>query len=394
MHALIVGGGIAGPATALALRQREIEAVVLERRAAASGGSWITVSPNGLDALDVLGVLPQVRAVGVPSTTNVMLGATGRTLGRIALGRARPDGLTALTVRRSEVAAVLRAAAVAAGAEIRDGATVVDITGSGPPGATLLLADGSTVTGDLIIGADGVRSVIRSWIDPDASPARYVGLTNFGGISRSTPLAAELEPAAWQFIFGRGAFFGAHPTPDGDVVWFVNVPREEISREERASTTDEQWRAWLLDKVAGDAGPARELIRTGELELVGDNTFDLGHVTRWWRERAIVIGDAAHAPSPSSGQGASMALEDAVVLARSLVAHDEPAAAFAAYEQQRRARVERIVKAGARSSSAKIPGRLARPLTEAMLRLVFRFAVTERSTEWMTGHRLEREVMR
>ncbi|MEJ7649370.1 MAG: NAD(P)/FAD-dependent oxidoreductase [Nakamurella sp.] len=391
MRALIVGGGIAGPATALALQQRGIEAVVLERRAADSGGSWITVSPNGLDALDLLGVLPQVRAVGVPSIANVMLGATGRTLGRIALGRARPDGLTALTVRRSEVAAVLRAAAVAAGAEIRDGATVVDII-DGDGGATVALADGSTVTGDLIIGADGVRSVIRSWIDPDGAPARYVGLTNFGGISRSTPLAAELEPAAWQFIFGRGAFFGAHPTPEGDVVWFVNVPRDPISRAERASTTDEQWRAGLLDKVAGDAGPARELIRTGELELVGDNTFDLRHVTRWWRERAIVIGDAAHAPSPSSGQGASMALEDAVVLARSLVAHDEPAAAFAAYEQQRRARVERIVKAGARSSSAKIPGRLARPLTEAMLRVVFRFVVTERGTEWMTGHRLEREA--
>jgi len=84
-----------------------------------------------------------------------------------------------------------------------------------------------------------------------------------------------------------------------------------------------------------------------------------------------------------------MALEDAVSLARALrdrAGSDLPAA-LTAYEQDRRARVERIVAAGARSSSTKIPGRVSRPVMEAMLRLVFRFAVTDDKTAWMNGYR-------
>ena len=106
----------------------------------------------------------------------------------------------------------------------------------------------------------------------------------------------------------------------------------------------------------------------------------------------LVVGDAAHAPSPSSGQGASMALEDAVVLAKALRDADGVPAALAAYEHERRERVERIVAAGARSGSAKIPGPLGRRVRDAMLRPVFRYVVTERSTAWMSGHRIAWET--
>jgi 2-polyprenyl-6-methoxyphenol hydroxylase-like FAD-dependent oxidoreductase len=103
----------------------------------------------------------------------------------------------------------------------------------------------------------------------------------------------------------------------------------------------------------------------------------------------VVIGDAAHAPSPSSGQGASIALEDAVVLAQALRDCADVAPALAVYEQLRRRRVERVVAAGARSGSAKIPGPLARRIQERVLPLVFRYAVTDRSTAWMYDHRTE-----
>ncbi len=147
-----------------------------------------------------------------------------------------------------------------------------------------------------------------------------------------------------------------------------------------------------MDLLADDAGPAAELVRTGELELAADLTYDLGHVPTWWRGRLVLVGDAAHAPSPSSGQGASMALEDAVVLADALATAPDVAAGLAAYERRRRARVERIVKAGARSSSSKIPGRVGRVFQEAVLRLVFRVFVTDRSVAWMTDYRVSREV--
>ena len=121
-------------------------------------------------------------------------------------------------------------------------------------------------------------------------------------------------------------------------------------------------------------------------------TYDLGHVPTWWRDRAVLVGDAAHAPSPSAGQGAAMALEDAVVLADAVAAAPDLAAGLAAYEQRRRARVERIVKAGARSSSSKIPGRVGRVFQEAVLRLVFGAFVTDRSVAWMTDYRVSDEV--
>src|SRR5215211_64364 len=392
MKALVVGGGIAGPAAALALAKAGIESLVLERRPVIDpeAGSWFTVAPNGLDALRAIDTLEVAQDVGVPSRVNVMYGANGRRLGELSLGRPLDNGLVALTMKRSLMAALLEREAERRGVLVRRGAEVSAVTNAGDH-VEATLTDGTVLTADLLVGADGVHSLVRRAIDAQAPAARYVGLTNFGGITRSTPIAADLEPEAWHFIFGSRAFFGAHPTPAGDAVWFVNVPEPEITGERRRNTTEEEWVRRLLPLVRGDGGPAAELVRTGRLELAGDNTYDLRHVPTWSRGRMVIIGDAAHAPSPSSGQGASMALEDAVVLAQSLRDHAELPAAFAAYERVRRDRVERIVAAGARSSSSKIPGPVGRRFQEMMLRLVFRYMITDRSIAWINDHRIQWE---
>ncbi|CAN7441648.1 NAD(P)/FAD-dependent oxidoreductase [Terrabacter sp. LjRoot27] len=392
MKALVVGGGIAGPATALALQQAGIEAVVLEAwpRSDGEAGSWFTLAPNGLHALDLLGARRLVTPIGFPSELNVMVGATGRVLGTMSLGVPLDDGTVAVTMKRSRLAAALVDEAERRGIVVRHGSRVVDVA-SRPGGVTVTLEDGSTADGDLLVGADGVRSLVRRTIDPEAAAARYVGLTNFGGITEGTPVAATLPAREWHFVFGSRAFFGAHPTPGGDVVWFVNVPGPAITPAERAARTPEQWRDLLVDLLADDAGPAAELVRTGRLELWADNTHDLPRVARWHRDRMVVVGDAAHAPSPSSGQGAALALEDAVVLATCLRDAGTVEEALTAYDTARRRRVERIVAAGARSSSSKIPGRAGRAVRDAMMRLVFRFVVTERSSAWVTGHRVRWE---
>jgi len=361
VQALVVGGGVAGPAVALALARVGIDSVVLERRAESDpqAGSYFTVAPNGLDALAAIDALDPVRAEGFDSRTNTMYGATGHRLGEVSLGQPLANGLTALTMKRSRMAVRLTEEAVCRGVDVRFRARVSAVSDAGDH-VRATLEDGSVVTADLLVGADGVHSLVRRTIDPQAPAGRYVGLTNFGGITRGTPVAGDLKPQAWHFVFGRRSFFGAHPTPEGDVVWFVNVPELEISREQRASTTEPEWRRRLSDLVSGDAGPAAELVRSGRQELAGDNTYDLGHVPNWSRGRMVVIGDAAHAPSPSSGQGASMALEDAVVLAQALRDNGKVEVALAAYERARRARVEKIVAAGARSSSSKIPGPVGR----------------------------------
>jgi len=393
MKALVVGGGVAGTATALALRHVGIEPLVLEVKAAdTSAGSYLTLAPNGLDALDALGALELVREASFASRTNRMYGAGGRHLGTLSLGRPLADGTVGLTLKRSHLAARLSDLARSRGIEIRHDARVVDVT-SVPGGVEATVADGTTLRADLLVGADGVRSGVRRAIDPNAPSARYVGLTNFGGVTRATPLARQLPAEAWHFVFGRRAFFGAHPTPKGDVVWFVNVPRPEISRGERSATSADQWHRLLTDLLSDDAGPGRELVASGTLELAADNTFDLGHVPHWHRDRMVLVGDAAHAPSPSSGQGASLAVEDAAALGHALAegAGDAGVAtALAAYEQSRRPRVERVVRAGARSSSAKTPGPVGRAVRDTALRVAFKWFVTDRSTAWMTDHRVLR----
>jgi 2-polyprenyl-6-methoxyphenol hydroxylase-like FAD-dependent oxidoreductase len=131
------------------------------------------------------------------------------------------------------------------------------------------------------------------------------------------------------------------------------------------------------------------LIRNGQLELAGDNTYDLPHVPTWHTARMIIIGDAAHAPSPSSGQGASMAMEDALVLAACLRDLSSIPEAFISYERLRRDRVERMVAQGARSSGSKIPGPFGRLVRDLMLRLLFRVFVTDKSLAWMYDYRVE-----
>jgi 2-polyprenyl-6-methoxyphenol hydroxylase-like FAD-dependent oxidoreductase len=103
----------------------------------------------------------------------------------------------------------------------------------------------------------------------------------------------------------------------------------------------------------------------------------------------VIIGDAAHAPAPSSGQGASLAMEDAVTLALAL--RDAPSIdhALVDYERARRQRVEKVVAYGARSSSAKTPGAVGRVARDTFLRIAFRFMITERGLDWMYGHRID-----
>jgi 2-polyprenyl-6-methoxyphenol hydroxylase-like FAD-dependent oxidoreductase len=393
MDALIIGAGIAGPATAMALQRAGITATVVYAYPRGDGevGSVFTLSPNGLDALAAIDALDVARSIGFPTRTNRMRDANGALLGEIPLGQPLADGTSALTMKRSRLALALADEATRRGVTVIHGRRLVDATTT-PDGVEARFDDGSTMTADLLIGADGVHSVVRRAIDAAAPTGRYVGLTNFGGITLAADVPAsarELAPEAWDFIFGRQAFFGATPAPNGDVVWFVNDPRPEISAEERATTTLETWQARLAERFDDDPVPAAALIRTGRLELAADNTYDLGHVPTWHRGRMLVIGDAAHAPAPSSGQGASMALEDGVLLAMAL--RDEPSieGAFSAFESARRARVERIVAHGARSSSSKTPGRIGRAVQGLFMRVVFRYLITERSVAWMYDHRID-----
>ena len=388
---LIIGGGVAGPVTAMALQRAGIDAVVYDAHAPTDGevGSYLTVATNGIDALRAIDADEGVLAAGFPTPTNVLWSGSGRRLGAVSNGGVLPDGTTAHTIKRARLYRALHQQAAARGVRIEYGRRLIDAQVT-PGGVTARFADGATAAGDLLVGADGVPSATRAIIDPAAPGPRYVGLVNFGGYTPDSAGPAGItDTGTWHMIFGRQAFFGYVVDPAGGTVWFANVPRPAVSAAERAATSDEQWRGQLLELFADDRGPAADLIAAGRLELAADNTHDLPQVPTWHRGPMVIIGDAAHAPSPSSGQGASMAAEDAVVLAKALRDLPDLPRALDAYERLRRRRVERIVAQGARSSSSKTPGPVGRFLRDLLLPVVFRFLVTDRSLAWMYDHHID-----
>lgn len=388
MEALIVGGGIAGSATAMALQQAGIRSRIFEAYPAgdAEVGSYLTVTANGLAALGTISALDVATEAGFRTHRNVLWNHAGRRLATIPLDSRLAGSPTARTMKRARFARLLRDEAGQRGIPIEYGRRCVGAEVAADGRVSARFQDGSEAIGDLLIGADGVHSVVRRLIDPVAPAARYVGLTNFGGFTRGA--ADGIEPETWHLIFGQRAFFGYHATHSGDVVWFANLPRPMVTHVERAATSDEGWKRQLAAVFAHDAGPATELIDAGELELSADNTHDLAHVPIWQRGPLVIIGDAAHAPAPSSGQGASMAAEDAVVLAKALRDERSIGDALAAYERGRRPRVEKIVRWGAQSSSSKTPGAFGRLLRDALLPVALRFLVTDRALAWMYDYRV------
>jgi FAD-dependent urate hydroxylase len=189
-------------------------------------------------------------------------------------------------------------------------------------------------------------------------------------------------------MFGKRAFFGYLVSPGGEVWWFANPPSPSQPGGAELAAPPEHWKERLIDLFAGDAGPATDIIRhTNALAVT--NQQDLPRVPTWWRGPMILMGDAAHAASPSSGQGASLAMEDAIVLARCL--RDLPkASAFAAFEQLRRARVERIVARAARMNQTKMPGPIARVVRDLVLPAILRRA--GRSQDWIFNYRIDWEA--
>ena len=390
MRAIVVGGGIAGTVAALALHRAGVTPLVHEAHPAGADerGAFLTVAVNGLAALRRLGLDPAaVLAAGYPTPRLRLGNGAGRRLADLPLGGPAPDGTTTTTIRRADLYAALRTAATERGIPIRYGSRLTAFTEDGA-GVTATFAGGGTATGDLLVGADGLRSRTRHLLDPSAPQPAYLGLLNAGGFTTG-PVGADLDrtPGVVHMAFGRRCFFGWSVAPDGSVWWFANPPAKRPA--DPAAWTEPAWRAHLLDLVSGDAIPAAAIIRaTGEV-LGPWNTFDLPRVPVWRTGRAVLIGDAAHAASPSSGQGASMAIEDAVVLGRCVAASADVPGALAAYERERRGRVEKVVAFGRRSSGGKTAGPvgawLRDALTPALMRMLYRDGDP---AAWILDHRV------
>ncbi|MDT8910586.1 FAD-dependent monooxygenase [Amycolatopsis sp. PS_44_ISF1] len=385
---LIAGGGIAGTITAIALQEVGHEPVLYEASGRGVGGvgAFLTLAVNGLDALRPFGLKPLVKAAGFDTPRMTIGLGNGHRLAEFPLGEPLPDGTTSQTIGRADLYRALREEADRRGVPTSYDKRLTAATQTSSQ-VTAQFEDGTATSGDLLIGADGLRSRVRRIIDPTAPEPRYVPLLNTGG--RVTGLDLGDEPGVMHMAFGRKAFFAHVVHPDRSVWWFANVPRAtEPDRAELAALRGPVWRAALLRLFARDRFPAARIIEATEEIYRPWATYDFPSVPVWHRGRIGIIGDAAHATSPAAGQGASMAIEDAVTLARCL--RDVPETALATFESLRRTRVEAVVAQGKRNSDAKgAPGPVGRLLRDFFLARTLSKPSAEDPNEFMWSHRID-----
>ena len=383
--ALIIGSGIAGLAVALFLKRAGIESEIFEARQSAEGYS-LSLSCNGVAVLKMLSLDGPVLAEGSPVSRWSMWNGKGKYLGG---GSFTAGGIKSVFIKRAPLGTILSLEAERQGIAIHRGKKLqeIDVTRAG--GVVGTFQDGTTASGDFLIGADGVHSRVRQFVDPAARPV-YTGLINTGGYSQGVSLPRT--PETTHFVFGRRAFFGYHVSPTGYIYWFVNYPSaDEPVREALLGDTDEERRSRLLALFRDDKPFISEIIRASETTFPDFLTYTLPtQPVSWHQGPVVLLGDAVHAISPSSGQGASMALEDAVVLAKSLRDVSGLEQAFKAYEQLRRERTVKMYELGERSDSGKyVTNPMQRLVRDVTTPIFLKLFANPNASDWIYSYQVD-----
>ncbi|MFD0260570.1 FAD-dependent oxidoreductase [Kitasatospora indigofera] len=363
---MVVGGGIGGAAAALGLHRAGFEVTVHEAHPAggADAGAFLTLASNGMRALAQLDAAAPVGGLGFPLSTMSVLDESGRELAGVPLGEHDHPPTRYRCLRRAELGEALRAEVRRRGIPLFHGARLTGLT-EGPEDVTVRFADRATARADLVVGADGLHSAVRSQLDPDGAGPQYAGQRVFYGYTTDAPAPAGGPSDRITMVRGSGAAFGYACSPDGETYWFARVPGPPAGAEELAGTGPAGWRAQLLALLRPDRTPAADIVAATTDRLMVTNASQLPPGGRWRGRRTVLLGDAAHAASPATGQGASMALEDAVVLAKALREAGQdghpPAgalvAALARYEALRRPRAELNTVTSARLTASRTDGR-------------------------------------
>lgn len=310
----ILGGGIAGLSVALALHKRGYTPRVYERRAGpATMGAGVTLWPNASFVLEELGLLQDIEAIGGRPLTMRRQDAAGNALGGLDIGLLdRTMGYPTYTVLRRHLQQVLLDHAARAGIPVEFGHRAVAIESDTHGRAVAHFDNGASIRPDLLIGADGsMESVARKFVAGDNTPI-YQGFVNWIGVAQGPH--ALVDDVSIQDFWGAGKRFGCVAIRPELVYWAAAQARPL-----NGATPTAAMRKEVENLFAQWPEPIAGIIRaTPENAIRLIAVHDLEPLHTWSRANVLLIGDAAHAPLTTSGQGACQALEDAWHLARCL----------------------------------------------------------------------------
>jgi 2-polyprenyl-6-methoxyphenol hydroxylase-like FAD-dependent oxidoreductase len=333
---LVIGGGIGGLTSAIALRRRGFAVTVIEKDPAWSVyGVGITQQGNALRAIDALGILRRYVAAGFGFDAVEVYAPDGTRLARVHSPRLLADYPASLGIARPALHRVLGDAAIEAGAHVRLGVTAVTISEEvGQVG--IRFSDGSEETYDLVVGADGIYSQTRTTIFPDAPAPQFTGQ----GVWRyNLPRPADLDA---MHVYNGPTGAGLVPISHDTMYIYATSPEPGNPRHPK-----DRLAALMRQRFSGCAPTVRELAEeiTDDDAVVYRPLETLLIEGSWHKGRIVLLGDAAHATTPHLGQGAGLAIEDSVVLAEELSRYDDIESALRAYRNRRFERCAYIVGA-------------------------------------------------
>lgn len=370
MRAVIAGAGVAGLSSAIALRKRGIEVTVLERASAAREiqvGGCIHVWHNGTRGLQRIGVgeklLELAGEAAVVDRAEFRTSGGGLMYGWSVREIEGQVGAPTFGVRRPDLHRVLLEAVD--DGTVRFGETCVGFE-QDDSGVKARLASGGEEQGDVLIGADGMRSALRAEL-PGATEPRYAGYVSWQAIAR---VGTDVVPVGlFRVMWGRGARFLFYRIGPEEVYWEGTFAApagggEQVERRREA----------VLERFAGWAAPVQTIVNATETTAITRaDMYDRPTSKQWGEGRVTLIGDAAHAMTNALGQGANQAIEDAVVLARCLADGADPVQGLRDYEAER---IPRTTKFASMSWSLARASRLHNPVACALrnggLRMGFR----------------------